>query len=213
LVENTLMGIVYASNQLVADGGEALGTYLEQMFAMAIEWAVEYGCFNGTGAGQIQGVVNSPATVQVTRKTPSSVVVDDVSNMAQALLPACYKRCVWACNTSVLSSLPKQANFFINGGWKDSAGLSGALLDRPLYGTEKLPVLGTLGDLVLFDPYLYVLGTRLIEVEHATEEPTAFNRNQTAFRLIWRGNGQPLPKGTTTSADGTTLMGGFVALK
>ena len=82
-----------------------------------------------------------------------------------------------------------------------------------MFVTETLPDLGTKGDLCLFDPTLYVLGERRgLEVAYARDEPTAFQRYQAAFRVWWRGDGQPLFRNTVTIANGATGVSAYVVL-
>lgn len=216
LVAHDLIALVYVSNQLVMDGGEALGTYLERVLTVGVEWAVEYACFQGSGVGQPMGIVNSAATATVTRAGGGAIATGDVAAVATKIIPACRGRCVWVASPTAMAQIETLSTYFLNQesrGDDDETGLAGLLLGRPLYTTEKLPALGTRGDLVLFDPRMYALGTRSLSIERGTAEQTAFYKNQTVFRVWWRGDGQPIPRGTCTLADGTTTgIGCFVAL-
>ncbi len=211
LVANSLVALVYASNQLVQDGGEPLGAYLEYQFTQAIKWSVEKACFSGTGVGQPAGIVSSPSTATVTRQTASHVTLRDVGQMAGALLPACYANAIWCCHPTALIDIVQLATYQISSD-NPQKRLAGILLGRPLYVTEKLPVVGTRGDVMLWDPSMYVLGTRGMEIAVGDQVPTAFQQNQTIFRLTWRGDGQPIARGTSLLADGSTVAGAFVAL-
>jgi HK97 family phage major capsid protein len=205
---------VYASNQLVQDGGEPLAAFLEWQFTEALEWAVERECFQGTLPGRPVGVNASPATVNVTRQTPSTVTIQDIGSMIASLIPACFRRAVWGTSITALSKIIQQSSsYFIAGDGVSQNGLAGYLAGRPLFATEKLPAVGIVGDVVLFDPGMYVLGTRSIEVDSTTETQQAFEQNQTCYRPIWRGIGQPMAKGSVVLADGTTTAGCYVALK
>jgi HK97 family phage major capsid protein len=213
LVAQSCDGLVYVNNQLVQDGGEPLGAYLMWQFLQCLEWAVEKECFVGVAPGRPQGIVKSSATAQVNRATPSHVTIADPGKMVSSLLPASFRRAIWACNPTVIADLTQLATFQQNSALGIHAeALCGVLLCRPVFVTEKLPALGTLGDLVLFDPKLYALGTREIEVVMAPFEPTAFAKNQTIYRLQWRGDGQPMPRNTIKLHDNTVTVGGFVAL-
>lgn len=199
------------SNQLVDDGGEPLAKYLETFLALAVEEEVEYACFRGTGVNEPMGIINSPATVSVTRTAGSDVQAADLSKMMSQLLPASFATAIWCVNPSTLDKIFKLTDFAKNETHPVNPAQAGYLLSRPLYVTEKLPALGTKGDVMLFDPRMYVLATRMEGVVEASPHPN-FLTNQTVFRLVWRGNGQPLPKGTVTLADGSTTAGCFVAL-
>lgn len=210
-----LEGYVLASNQLVADGGAALGAYLERQFAMAIEWFVEKECFTGSGVARPTGIVGSASTAQVTRQATGHVSQQDFGNMVASLLPGCFKNAVWAFHPTTMQDIVLLPTYMSNRN-SDSTlqtGLCGTLYARPAYCTEKLNPKGTAGDLVLFDPTMYALGTREIEVASATEDPLAFRQNQTMFRLLWRGDGQPIPRGTALLQDNSTRAGAFVSLQ
>lgn len=206
LTANVQGAIAFAPNQLVRDGGVVLAAYLERGFAELIAWTVDYLCFNANGAGKPLGVINADGTYVVTRDTTTTVTQTDLSNMVGHLVPACFSRAVWCFSVSAFAKVANLAAFIIN-----NDGLL-HLLGRPVYITEKLPAVGTKGDVLLFDPSMYALGTRWEEVVATTEEPIAFKTNSTAFRLIWRGDGCPLVKNTITLADGATVAGCAVAL-
>lgn len=212
LVGKNLQATVYASNQLVTDGGDALGAYLYEKFTMALEWAVERECFNGVLPGRPIGIVNAPQSVLATRAGSGHIAQADVTGMMKSLLPACYKRAIWCCSPTAVDEITKTTSYQPNMDVATSNGLAGALMARPLYVTEKLPAIGGKGDLVLFDPKQYALGTRGVDVSCTGQEPAAFKNNQTVYRLWWRGDGQPIPRGTATLADGTTTSSPFVVL-
>lgn len=206
--------LVYASNQLVDDGGEPLAKFLEWQFTQAIEFAVELQCFSGTTPGLPVGITQSAATATVTRQTGGTVAIQDIGGMIASLLPASFRRAVWACSVTALSKIVQMTNSFqVSDNANNQNGLVGHIAGRPMYATEKLPAVGTQGDVMLFDPKLYVLGRRSLEIGASRETKAGWEKYQTIYRLWWRGGGQPIPKGTITLADGTTKVGAFVALK
>lgn len=209
LVAREMAVLIYASNQLVQDGGESLATFLEYWVGQALAWAIDRACFLGKGVHRPQGIVYSPATYQQGRAGGNHVTQADIANMVGHLLPACANRCVFACHPTVLPDIMALVAYQVN--QPDGPGF-GNLMGRPLYVTENLNTLGTPGDIVLFDPKLYALGQRILEFADSPYDPVAFTKNQTIFRFLWRGDGQPLVKGTATLADGTTTAGAFVSL-
>ena len=94
----------------------------------------------------------------------------------------------------------------------------GYLENRPLYVTDKLPKLGTAGDLVLFDPSMYAIGDRqqvVVDIsEHAPYgSSSVFQHNQSMFKVWYRGDGKPmldqvvtLPDGSGASNSGATTV-------
>lgn len=220
LIARTLTCRCKVQNQLKDDAnakteylpaGEALGKYLINLFEASLAWGVEQACFVGTGVSQPLGIVNAKATVRVQRLSAGSISLGDVANMVASLLPGSFVGCVWACSVTALQKIVTFPTFTAVAD-KDDPALCGILQGRRLYATEHLPALGGTGDLVLFDPRAYVLGTRQMEIVIATESPVAFPSNQTDYMLVWRGDGTPLFRNTITLQDGTTTVGASVAL-
>ena len=203
---DTLGGILTVSNQLMEDGGEKFGEYLERLISEALLWFVEKQCWSGTGIGGAPlGVIYGPATVNVTRSGANAIALQDVSNLIEALLPGCFERAIWGLTPTGISNVMADAGFQIAPGSNPREGLFGYLMGRPLYVTEKLPGLGAVGDIVVFDPMFYGIGKRQLEI--ASSGHSKFSSNQTDIRVIWRGDCNPLAIKTATEADATTTGG------
>ena len=76
--------------------------------------------------------------------------------------------------------------------------------------TEKLPALGTNGDLMLVDRSFYVIGDR--EYVLAASPHKNFLMNQIVLRVVSRFDGQPLLDKKVTLQDGTSTASPFVIL-
>jgi HK97 family phage major capsid protein len=85
------------------------------------------------------------------------------------------------------------------------------LLGRPAIMTEKLPALGTKGDLILVDPSLYIIGDRQ-QIEIAASEHVNFLANQMTWRVVERVDGQPWLDKPITLQDNATQVSPFVVL-
>ena len=207
-------GYILASNQVVADGGEALGAYLERIIAYTLQWTIEYYALRGSGSNQMMGLINAPGSIGTTRAGGGTISQADLANMAGNLHPACYTRAIWMCNPGALAVIANLAGYFANVGVPGHTGeataLAGHIFQRPLYVTEKLPVKGAGGDVVLFDPWLYCIGDRSLTIE--ASDQVKFLTFQTAFRTVWRGDGMPLVKKSVTLADGSISASPFVFL-
>ena len=86
-----------------------------------------------------------------------------------------------------------------------------SLLGRPVFPTEKVPALGTKGDLMLLDPSFYVVGDRM-QIEIAASEHVNFLKNQMTWRVVERVDGQPWLDKPVTLQDGVTQVSPFVVL-
>ncbi len=77
--------------------------------------------------------------------------------------------------------------------------------------TEKVPALGTKGDVMLIDPSLYVIGDRMM-LEITASEHANFVKNQMTWRFVQRVDGRPWLDNVITLQDGTTTVSPFVVL-
>ena len=140
----------------------------------------------------------------------------DVAGMWAKLLPISWGKAIWTCSPSVvpqLLQLKDGANraIFISidqgatksPNWSCSAGRS--------FPTEKVPALGTKGDLMLLDPSFYVVGDRM-QIEIAASEHVNFLKNQMTWSVVERVDGQPWLDKPVTLQDGATQVSPFVVL-
>ncbi len=221
-----------ASNTLLADNAVGLDSLLTELFSMVIGWYTDYAYLQGNGVGKPLGVLNAPATIQVTRQTASRVTWQDVANMLskiywmlsqdslcwvghQSIIPQLYQlndQSGTAAGTGRALFIPLSEGIQAKIPQPEGAMSFGTLAGFPVLITEKVPALGTLGDLMLIDRSKYVLGDRM-DLQVEVSPHVQFLRNQLAWRVVWRGDGQPWLNGAITLADGSQQVSAFVALK
>ncbi len=211
-----LSGYSVSSNVLLQDSAIGLEKFLLTLFATAIAWFEEYAFLQGNGVGKPQGMVTSGTRVLVNRQGANQVQFADVAGMWAKLLPHSWGKAVWAFSPSVvpqLLQLKDRANraIFISIDQGAVKAPTWSLLGRPAFPTEKLPALGSTGDLVLLDPSLYVIGDRM-QVEIAASEHVNFLKNQMTWRVVERVDGQPWLEKPITLQDGGTTVSPFVVL-
>lgn len=188
---------------------------LLELFGRAAAWYAEYAFLRGLGADASMplGILNSPALLTGSRATPSTIVAADIAGMAAKMLPFGWKSAIWACHPSCLAQIMKISTYQLSEYHGEQAdGRCGTLIGRPLFVTDKLPALGTRGDLIFFDPRLYVIGDRQEVLVDASTLGPAFRTNQTDFRVWMRLDGLPLLSNAVTLADGTQTASPYVAL-
>lgn len=203
-------GYALASNEMLADGGKPLDAWLRILFARSLSWYEDWFFTNGTGAGQPLGVINAPATLLVTRKTASHFDILD----SQTMLSYFYQLrggaglgCGWLTTYRALADMTAFT------GWIPNGPL--VLHGMGVEPTTFQPKLGSNGDVMLVDPRFYVIGDRgEVEIGFAREEPTAWSKNQSVWRVLERLDGQPLLSGPIVlpDADLTTKVSPFVIL-
>lgn len=223
-----LIGIVITSNQFLQDIGPEGDEYLINLFGKAVSYAQEFAFLQGTGTADKMplGMVNSPATLTQTRAGGNHIAQADIAGMADQLLPRSWGAAIWACSPTALQDIMKTTGFVPNQinldflvealtGKKYPYACAGTLLSHPLLVTEKLPKIGTQGDLMLFDPSMYVIGDRMeLDVTISDQASSAtFTKLQSVIRIWSRVDGRPRLGGPVTLQDTTTKVSAYVALK
>lgn len=203
-----------ASDELLDDSAISLTDFLTgpMGFAGAIGWYEDYAFLRGTGAGQPLGVVNAAATVTVPRAGAGAVAYSDLTDMMENFLP--NGNGVWVISQTVMSELLQLSGPAGNPSYIWGSAVAGApntLLGLPVIWTEKLPALGTAGDVMLADFRYYLIGDRMA----TTIESTKYDRwryDQTSWRAVHRVDGQPWLSAPITLQDGTATVSPFVIL-
>lgn len=215
LVAHKLIGYTRASDELLDDAAISLSDFLTGPlgFAGGVAWMEDYSFLQGTGAGQPLGVINAGATITVNRAAQNAIGFSDLADMMESFLPG--GKGVWIITQSALSDIiqmvgPAGNQSYI---WQPNAreGIPGSILGLPVIWSEKVPAVGTAGDVVLADWKYYLLGDR----QAATVESTKFDKwrfDQTSWRVVHRVDGQPWLSAPLTYQDGATQVSPFVIL-
>lgn len=224
-----LIGNTLVSNQWIDDTSEPVGPpnaavpqltgeeRLINLFGAAGAWYVEYAMFQGAGSGTRMplGIINAPCAIAVTRTTSNQITISDIANMTGKLLPSGWVNGIWACHPTVVPKLVSISSLQINDGNEQSPGCIGRIMTMPVFVTDKVPALGTKGDLCLFDPSLYAVGVRqevLIDVSDQVPGANGFLTNQSWIRVWIRLDGKPMHSSTITLADGSNTVSSVVTL-
>lgn len=217
LKANELSGYSVSSNILLQDAAFGLEAFLMQLFGRAVAWFEEFAFLQGNGVGKPQGMLTAGAAIAVTRTTAGAhVVYNDVATMWSKLLPSSVNEAIWTCSPSVipqLLQLQDGANraIFISIDQGATQRPIWRLLGAPVFITEKVPALGTKGDLMLLDCSKYVIGDRM-QIEIAASEHVNFLTNQMTWRVVERVDGQPWMEKPITLQDTVTQVSPFVVL-
>lgn len=202
------------SDELLEDSAVSLAAFLSGNlgFAGAINWTEEYAFMQGTGVGQPVGVVSADCTLTQTRGTASHVNYPDLTGMLRKALPT--QNLVWVISQSAMADLLEMSGPSGNPSYIWGSAVNGApdrLLGKPVIWTDKSPILGSRGDVMLCDWSYYLIGDR----KATTVESTKFEKweyDQTSWRAVHRVDGKPWMSSAVTYADGTTAVSPFVAL-
>lgn len=207
-----LTGYTEIPNELLEDSVEALDQFFREMFPEALTFFEDNAFINGSGVGEPEGIINADCLVSVTRTTSSEVQFADIAAMYPRMLPQSLNRAVWICSPAVIGQLLQLV--LISGStpvapplWLQSMnaanGIQYTLLGRPLIVSEKVPDLGSKGDIMFVDFGYYLLGDRqAMQVSSSTDYK--FQNDITAFRVIERADGRAWLRSALTPANGSS---------
>lgn len=208
-----------ASREMVEDG-VSFEAQLAKALTDAIGWYMDHAYLRGTGVGEPLGVVADPALVTITKEdaqADDTIVYQNCVKMFARLHPACLANSVWLASpdtipqlmTMAIETIADIAASFVPAVQRTDGGLE--LLTRPIIFTEKLPVLGDAGDLLLVDLSQYVIGLRREIVLDKSNAP-GWTEDLQDYRSIVRCDGQGSWNKAVTPANGGNSLSWCVAL-
>jgi HK97 family phage major capsid protein len=217
-----LFCIAVVTSELMEDTGSILNAYLNRAFASEIAFQVGDAIVNGNGAGQPLGILNAPALVTVDKESGQAAATITHANIVKmwARRFGNSKNYVWLVNrdtTPQLNMLAMATGTYSGvASYLPPGGLSGTpyatLLGAPVIETEFNATLGTVGDILLVDLSQYVTITKG-GVDAQTSMHLYFDRDEQAFRVTYRVDGQPWAASALTPYKGTATQSHFVALQ
>lgn len=213
-----LAALANVSNELLADA-PAFNAWFQQIFPAAVAWYEDTAFLTGTGVGEPKGVLTSNALIQVAEEATQSantIVWENVIKMYARMLPSSLGNAVWVVSPATFPELAAMALSVGTGGsaiWLNNgvAGPPMTILGRPVIISEKVPTLGTNGDLNFIDFGYYLIGDRqAIELDSSSDY--RFANDETSFRVIERVDGRPWLQSAVTPANGGDTLSPFVQM-
>jgi HK97 family phage major capsid protein len=205
--------LCYATDELLADA-TALESWLGRTVPEELRFQVESAFYRGNGVGKPLGIMNSPCLVSVTRIDANQVDQTDIANMWARRWQG-VDDYVWLSNASVF---PQLINLTVGnfpfllpmsaGGQGDPAF---SLYGKPYIESEYTYALGTTGDIMLASLSQYQTITKG-GVQAASSIHVQFTTDETAFRFVYRTDGQPLWNSALTPYDAGSTLSPFVVL-
>lgn len=213
----SLMGIAYASEELIQDSPLSIAQIVGNSFASEFSSKILDERINGTGVGEFEGVLNSPALVTVPKETGQSADTVLFENIVK-MYARCWRpsQAIWIANYNVLPQLMLMNQNVGTAGvpaWQPSArdGVPMTLLGLPIFFTEYCPTVGDVGDLILGNWSQYLEGTRQ-GITSAESVHVRFVYNERAFRFTMRNDGRCWWRSALTPKKGSDTLSPFVAL-
>ena len=207
-------------NELGDDSNPALQAFLAMAFPEVLAFSEDEAFLVGSGVGQPLGALSSanPAIIaQAATASGNSIEWRDVVNMYSRMLPSSLGRAVWVCAPDVF---PQLAMMEAPGGagsgpiWLTNGTAAPVLtiLGRPVVISEKVPGLGTQGDISFVDFGYYLIGDRMA-MTASTSPHYKFGQDITSYRVIERVDGKPWLQSAITPRNGSSsTLSPFVQL-
>lgn len=218
-----LAALVPITDELLGDA-VALEAFMKEEAGDAINYKVNDAILFGSGAGKPMGIDGSGFTVTVAKEGSQSadtVLFPNITKMWSRLLPKSRAKAVWYINPMVEDQVKNMA--FDSGSdtlvpaYLPPGGISaspyGLLLGRPV-----IPMLGSMkelgdkGDILLADLSYYKSFYAAGGVQDAMSIHLYFDKATTAFRFIFRVDGQCVYNAPISPENGTFPMSAFINL-
>lgn len=215
-----LMALAYATSQVIQDASQ-LETIVGAAMREEVVFKAEDAVFEGTGAGQPLGILNSSALISVAKETgqaADTVVYQNIVKMYARLHPRFKQNAVWMINPDVFPQLALMNLAVGTGGAPVFVPAGGAsampyntLFGKPIIEVEYASTVGDLGDIVLVDWRQYYLATKG-GPELASSMHVRFIYDEMTYRITYRVDGQPKFVSALTPFKGSNSLGAYVAL-
>ena len=209
-----LAALVYATDEQLDDVAY-MSSWITREVPNELRFRTEDSIINGDGVGKPFGILTSPALVPATRLDANKVQTSDVLGMWARRLVG-YNDYVWFIHQSITPQLytmtiGDQPVYMPPGGMSGSQQYA-TLMGRPVIETEYSPSLGTVGDILLASPSAYKMIDKSGGVQTASSIHVQFVTDETAFRFVYRVDGQPYLNSAITPFQGSNTQSAFVAL-
>jgi HK97 family phage major capsid protein len=200
-------------SELVQDSTISVDPLVSEVFPEAMGFQEDSAYISGTGVGEPLGVLGASAMITQAKEsgqTASTIVWENVVGMYSRMLPQSINNAVWLCSPDTLPEIFTMGLavgtgggpiFMPFGGGTSSPTMS--LLGRPLIVTEKIPALGTAGQLAFIDFSKYLIGDRMA-MSAARSTDFLFSSDMVAYRIIQRLDGRPWLQSAITPANGSS---------
>lgn len=215
-----MMGFAYATDEMLTDAAFMTG-FFGSAFTLAADRLLTESVISGDGVGKPLGLLHSKALLAVDKESSQAAGTFTGANaikMQARAMPRHRDRLAWLMHPDVEEQLPylaiqsgEAAKFL----WNPEGGLGNfdtqRVLNKPVLFEDSCSALGSKGDILLVDPYMYILLTKgtakqdwSIHVEFLTD--------QNCFRWCSGATAAPKVSKPLTIKNSTKTRSPFVAL-
>lgn len=196
-----LIALVPVTDELVNDS-QALAAYLPLALQTAVNRKVNEAIINGTGVGVPLGILKSGAVITVAKATSQAADTFNDANVADMLARSLNPLgSIWILSSTVYAQAISATSF-------DSA--SQTLAGLPIVVTDECKAVGDVGDVILADMTRYLAALKNPALHMSTH--LWFDQDVSAFKLIFRMDGQPMLAEPITPKNSSVTKSYFVTL-
>lgn len=224
-----LMGLVNATDELIEDA-PGYESYIMAKMPGIMSHTINDKIIDGTGVGMPLGILKAPSLISVAKETsqPADTIwFGNIQKMWGRMYAPWRRNAVWLMNQDVeaflemmafqpsgaASQLPTAAStpvYLPPGGLSDAP--YGRLKGRPVIPLQACKTIGDQGDILLVDLKQYWAMRKQAGPKQDTSIHLYFDQAVTAFRFIFRMNGQPAWSSAITPQNGSNTLSWAVAL-
>jgi HK97 family phage major capsid protein len=182
----------------------ACGSLVQSLFTGAMNAAEDQAFLTGNGSSKPTGFIGHASTVTVSRQSAGSFTYNDATGMISSMLMRGGSP-IWILSQSVMPKLLQMQDPNGNYVWQPNAreGVPSTLLGYPIEWSERVPLLGTAGDVSLVDLSKYLIldgsGPFIGASEHVR-----WRENKTVFKCYKLIDGKPWLTQPFMGEDGLT---------
>lgn len=219
---NKLTALVPVSEELLEDA-PGMDSYLRKKAPEKMQAKVNTALVRGTGAGQPQGILNSPSLITVAAisgQGSGTVVFGNINAMWSRMYAPLRRNAVWLINQDVEPQLealafdhsaPSPVPAYLPAGGLSASPFS-TLKGRPVIPVQPCSTVGTVGDIILVDFQQYMSITKGQDIKTDVSIHLYFDAAAVAYRFIFRLAGQPWWNAAITPENGNNTLSWAVAL-
>ena len=215
-----MMGFLYCTDEMLEDVA-FMTSFASSSFTLAGDRLLTEGVICGDGVGKPLCLIHSKALITVAKEQSQAAgtfLGANAIKMQARAMPRNRDRLVLLMHPDVEEQLPTLA---IQSGeaakflWNPEGGLGNfdtqRVLNKPVLFEDSCSALGTAGDILLVDPFMYILLTKGT-VKQDWSIHVEFLTDQNCFRVVYRCNGAPKVSKPLTIKNSTKTRSPFVAL-
>ena len=213
----SLFGLSYASEELLMDSPISFAALLAAGFSDQFTYHIIGERISGTGVGEYEGVLNSPALVTVSAESGQAADTITFENVVK-MRSRCwgYDKAIWIANHDCY---PQLAGLKLDIGTGGSAMYTPSLREdrpdllngRPIIYSEYASTLGNVGDLILGNWSEYLEGIYQ-PMQNEESIHVRFVNHERTFKFWTRNDGRCWWRSALTPKNSTQTLSPFVVL-